>query len=518
MNLTRREFLKTSGLIGFLGLVPEAEETLNLIKRLPRVRRNIIFLIGDGWPLGALKAYMEFARRVFNIQPYFTHLFNDVHTTTGLVITNSLSSIVTDSAPASVAWGTGSKTANRMLSVLPDGRKLKTICELAKEQGLGIGFVTTTRLTHATPAAWYSHNQNRDAEDDIALDLLKLEPDVALGGGSRHFDPKRRRDGRDLWQEFAQKGYQVINQREELKRVSPERPVLGTFNTSHLSYFIDRLNDPNLRRIEPTLPEMTAVALSVLSHRNPRGFVLQVEAGRIDHALHANDMAGGLYDVYEMDMTLGVILNFIKKNPDTLLIVTSDHGNSMYGINGTGPEYNHATEALLKYKNAKASFEYIKRLMRGKSVEEVRDIFINYSGFNDISLEEAQEIHRKLNEGTGGYYINDFWYEPEATMGRILSKSIYRGTEGSMETILRRGNVYFTGTNHTAEDQIYIIRSPRKYNLSGRIDNTELFKVMCAFLRITYENPKMSEEEYRSLKIAKITLEEWKRHLELHIA
>lgn len=517
MELTRRDFLKTSGLAAFLGLMPQAEETLTLIDRLPRVGRNVIFLVGDGWPLGALKAYMEFAKRVFNIQPYFTHLFNDTKTTTGLTITNSLSSIVTDSAPASVAWATGSKTANRMLSVLPDGRQLKTISELAKERGLGIGFVTTTRLTHATPAAWYSHNMNRDAEDDIAIDLLKIEPDVALGGGSRHFDPKRRRDGKDLWQEFAQKGYQVVTTREELKKISPKRPVLGTFNASHLSYFIDRLNDSNLGNVEPTLPEMTAVALSVLSQRNPRGFVLQIEAGRIDHALHANDMAGGLYDVYEMDMTLGVILNFIKKNPNTLLIITSDHGNSMYGINGTGPEYNHATEALLKYKNAKASFEYMKRLMRGKNAEEIRDILINYSGFNDITLEEAQEVHRKLNEGTGGYYINDFWYEPEATMGRILSKSIYKGTESSMETILRRGNVYFTGTNHTSEDQIYIIHSPRKFNLSGRIDNTELYRVMCNFLGITYENPKMSEEEYRSLKIAKITLEDWKRHLDLHI-
>lgn len=209
---------------------------------------------------------MEYAKRVFQIEPNLTKLFDDPKSTTGPCITNSLSSIVTDSAPASCAWGTGSKTANIMLSVLPDGRVLKTIAELAKERGLGVGFVTTTRLTHANPAAWYSHNPNRDAEDAIALDLLNIKPDVALGGGGRHFDPTKREDGRNLWLEFANQGYQVVTSREDLKRASFDRPILGTFNSSHMSYYIDRVDDPKIGSIEPNLPEMTAVALAVLSH------------------------------------------------------------------------------------------------------------------------------------------------------------------------------------------------------------------------------------------------------------
>lgn len=109
---------------------------------------------------------------------------------------SSLSSVVTDSAPASVAWATGSKTVNRSLSSLPDGRKLTTIFELGRERGIACGVVTTTRVTHATPAAWYSHNPNRDDEDNIALDLLNSNLMVAMGGGDRHLmEPLEKIEG-----------------------------------------------------------------------------------------------------------------------------------------------------------------------------------------------------------------------------------------------------------------------------------------------------------------------------------
>ncbi|MCS7149753.1 MAG: alkaline phosphatase [Caldimicrobium sp.] len=524
-DLTRRDFLKKTSLASFLALSPASEELLKLSKRFPKSSKGIIFLVGDGWPLGVMKAYMEYARRVFKIEPNLSKLLQDSRTRVSLSVTNSLSSVVTDSAPASVAWATGSKTANRLLASLPDGKKLKTIAELAKDKGMGLGFVTTTRITHATPAGWYSHHLNRDAEDEVALDLLALKPDVAMGGGLRHFLSDKRIDKRDLIAKFRGAGYQVVQTREELKKASLSRPVLGLFADSHLSFYIDRINDRELSTIQPTLPEMTAVALSILGE-NPKGFVLQIEAGRIDHACHNNDVAGALYDTYEMDMTLGVVLSFLEINPHVLLIVTSDHGNSMFGINGTGPEYNHSTEALLKYQKAKASFEYIKAKMRGKSPQEIQSIMAEFTGFSDITVDEAQEIHHRLNNPPL-ILENDFWYEPEATMGRILSKSRYRtigqGKRGTlpekMEALVRRGNIYFTGTNHTAEDQLLVVRSqtPIK-NLPARSDNTYVFKLMCDYLNIRYENPKMTEEEYIAKYTVTIKAEEWEKHLALHVS
>jgi alkaline phosphatase len=313
-----------------------------------------------------------------------------------------------------------------MLASLPDGRPLRTIMELLKEQGYACGLVTTTRVTHATPAAWVSHQTDRDKEDDIALEYLKLRPDVLLGGGNRQFDPSRRKDRQDLFKAFSDTGYDVVKERENLvssDMISSQRPLMGTFSSSHLDYYVDRINQPELAKKEPALPEMTRVALQKLS-RNPKGFVLQVEAGRIDHANHCNDAWAAILDTYELDLTLAVIEEFLRANPKTLVIVTSDHGTSGFGINGTGPEYNDSTEALKKYQPIKASFEFIKRKMKkDSSSAEIKDIFEYFTTYK-ISDEEASMISRSMQPEYIQYY-GDYIIQPEATMGKILAHSIY---------------------------------------------------------------------------------------------
>lgn len=515
--MERRDFLKVS-MASFLALVAPAEHVLaKAFASSKRNSRGIIFLVGDGWPLGVVKAMYEFNENRFKEKSHLQGLIKAPQARILLQNTSSLSSVVTDSAPASVAWATGSKTVNRMLSSLPDGRRLTTILELAKERGISCGVVTTTRVTHATPAAWYSHNLNRDDEDEIAIDLLNSGLIVALGGGDRHFSADKRKDRQDLYAKFKDKGYEVVKNREELlKSQSSSAPILGVFNASHLSYFVDRVNDKKLGSLQPTLPEMTAVALERLS-KNPKGFILQIEAGRIDHANHANDAYGAMMDSYELDKTLAVVMEFIKHNPQVLLIVTSDHGNSGYGINGTGPEYNDATKALLKYDN-RASFEYMIPQFKGKDASAIKEIFEGYTQ-QSISQDEAEEIYKRLNEPKK-FIVNDFIFEPEVTMGRILLKSVYEadGDRSKTPAIVRRGNIGFTGTNHTAEDQLVIIYSdrPMTIKIPSYIDNTELFKVMCHYFGIKYRNPRMSQKEAVT-HIKPINLTQWMRHMELHI-
>ena len=523
--MNRRDFLKVTSAGLAYATVMTNDLFGQVIREFGKISRakGVIFVVGDGWPLGVMKMYDEFLKRKFRERSVLFDLIENYGAAVYLQNTSSLSSVVTDSAPAGVAWATGSKTVNRMLASLPDGRPLKTILELAKEKGMSIGCVTTTRVTHATPAAWYSHNMNRDDEDNIALDILRLKLDVAMGGGQRHFDPTMRKDGRNLYQEFINAGYDVVKTRDELRRLAvSDKPILGAFNKSHLSYFVDRVNDSNLGHVQPTLAEMTMVALMKLA-RNPRGFVLQVEAGRIDHACHANDAYSAMMDCWEMDQTLRVIFDFMRRNPDVLLIITSDHGNSGFGINGTGPEYNDATEALMKYE-CTASFEYMKSKMTGKSAKEIKDIFEYYTKC-PITDDEAQAIYDGLNNPRDSFE-NDFWYEPEATMGFILRKSKYRANVKTEKiekpALLRRGNVGFTGTNHTAEDQLVVMYGGkgRYFRLTGmksRLDNTDLFYVMTRYLGIKHKNPKMTEEEARRY-ITALTPAEWRRHLELHIA
>ncbi|GER93138.1 alkaline phosphatase [hot springs metagenome] len=521
-GITRRDVLKAVGMGAIYSMLPYHALSSEKDDFKRANGRGIIFIVGDGMPLGVIRAMHEIKTRVNgDAGTFFYNRFNDKNTLLSFMGTSSLSSIVTDSAPASVAWATGSKTANRMLSVLPDGRHLKTIAELAKENGYACGFVTTTRVTHATPAAWVSHSAHRDREDDIALDYLKLMPDVILGGGSKHFDSTKRKDSRDLFKEFETAGYDVTRDRNGLisqQKSESKRPLLGIFNQSHLSYYVDRINNTELGGSQPTLAEMTLVALKRLS-TNSKGFILQIEAGRIDHANHSNDAWAAIMDTNELDITLGVVEQYLKANPDTLVILTSDHGNSGWGINGTGPDYNDATEALKKYTGIKASFEVMSKKLKGKQPNEIKDIVEYYTSFK-IYDNEAAMIYESIQPGYKPY-PSDFVYQPDATLGKILSHSIYEKNEKGktkLPAALRRGNVGFTSTNHTGEDQIVLAYGGTdKLNMRRYVDNTDLFGVMCDYLGIKHRNPSMSENEAKPL-IKTASWDEWLRHMELHIA
>ncbi|MEF3255211.1 MAG: alkaline phosphatase [Deferribacterales bacterium] len=516
--MKRRDFLKGS-MASFIALLASSEDLLAKVSSAEVTgAKGVIFLVGDGFPLGVMEMMYEFLEKRFKEESTLSKLLTHPNTSIHLTNTSSLSSVVTDSAPASVAWGTGSKTANRFLSSLPDERKLTTIFELAKEKGLSCGVVTTTRITHATPAAWYSHQINRNLEEEIAVDLLKSGLDLAMGGGDRYFSPEKRKDKRDIYREFTNKGYNVVKTKSELTKIDLDKPILGVFSDSHISYFVDRVNDKKLGDVQPSLPEMTSLALQKLSI-NRKGFVLQIEAGRIDHACHANDAFGAMMDAYELDKTITVIKEFIQKNPNVLLIITSDHGNSGFGINGTGPDYNDASDALMNYQNT-ASFEYMIKKMKGETLDRVKDIFEFYTKQN-ITNDEAEQLFKALNEKRT-YIDNDFVYEPEATMGLLLRKSRYNIGEGKYKLVkpaeLRRGNVGFTSTNHTAEDQLTIIYSAKKrLYYPSRIDNTDLFRVMTNHLGIKYKNTTMSQHQALNY-LRTITAYEWDNYLRLHIS
>lgn len=509
-GLTRREVLTGIGAAALLSMLPKSAHALALDEGA-RAPKGVIFVVGDGMPLGVIRGMHEIATRVFGERDTALYqLMRDGKSRTAYMGTASLTSIVTDSAPASVAWATGVKTANRMLASLPDGTPLTTILELAKMKRLATGLVTTTRLTHATPAAWVSHNQNRDAEDDIALDYLRFEPDVLLGGGSRHFDPARRADRRDLFSEFSARGYDVVRTRTELRSLAvSHRKILGTFNSSHIDYYVDRINNPALGGVQPTLAEMTTVALNRLG-RDKNGFVLQIEAGRIDHASHANDAWGAIMDTYELDLTLRVLRSYLAENPNVLLIVASDHGNSGWGINGTGPEYNEATQALMKLSSIKASFERISPQLRGKTPAQIKQIVASTTGFDDLTDAEAQMLYDSLQPGYKPY-PGDFSYLAEPVLARILAHN-------DRSLGIRRGNVGFTSNNHTAEDQILMVHGTaiERFQVRGWMDNTEVFELMARHLGIQHRNPSMSPKQ-AARYVRPLDERQWALHMEKHV-
>jgi alkaline phosphatase len=292
---------------------------------------------------------------------------------------------------------------------------------------------------------------------------------------------------------------------------------MGTFSPSHLAYSVDRLNIAVLGVEQPSLPEMTAAALKRLS-RNPRGFILQVEAGRIDHASHSNDAWGAIMDTLELDDTLGVIDTYLAANPNTLVIVTSDHGNSGWGVNGTGLDYNEANSALRSYRAAKASFEVIIKKMKGKGHVEIGEIVREYTGYH-IDPNESRMIAEAMTPDYAAY-PGDYVYQPDATLAKILSHSSPAKTiKGQAIPAIRRGNVGFTSCNHTAEDQMLLAygHKAKELGMDRYVDNTYLFDVMCRYFGVRHRNPSMTAQQAQSFYKSE-SAREWKLHLTKHIA
>ncbi|MFA7577866.1 MAG: alkaline phosphatase, partial [Candidatus Muiribacteriota bacterium] len=213
--------------------------------------KNVIYLIGDGMSISTitLSRIMKEASLSFDDFPFV-----------GFASTHSADANITDSAAAGTALATGFKTKNGMIGVTPDNKARKTILEAAKEAGKKVGIVTTTTISHATPASFTSHVSSRSKEQDIAKQQLELKPNVMLGGGLRFFE--------SLFDDAKSAGYDVVLNSEELIKSSNDY-VLGVFTSSHMNYDIDR------EASEPSIALMVRKAIDLLN--NDKGFFLIVE-------------------------------------------------------------------------------------------------------------------------------------------------------------------------------------------------------------------------------------------------
>ncbi|HHV54703.1 MAG TPA: hypothetical protein GXX55_04565 [Firmicutes bacterium] len=277
--------------------------------------KNIILMIGDGMGFQQVNALRTF-KRAMGLKLAMDEV-DDARTT---MTTRSADSAVTDSSSAAAAMATGYKTNNKWMSITPDRTVVPTILEQAEKIGKSTGLVSTAPAAHATPGAFVSHITNRDDFDTIALEVLASGVDVLLAGGRNNFDA--RRDGLDLLERArtARYRYTCVTTAAELKAVTTGR-VLGLFHpTGGLTRMMDRPADTT----EPTLSEMTAKALELLS-QDDDGFFLMVEGGQIDWECHSNNFVGMIAEMAEFDNAVRVALDFVRSHPNTLLIVAADH-------------------------------------------------------------------------------------------------------------------------------------------------------------------------------------------------
>ena len=332
---SRREFLKFAGL-GSLVFGAGSARALGADGReaaansAKRQAKNVIFMVSDGMCFSVLTAAQTYLTRTEKRSSNWMKMYGELPVVRSLCETDSASGIVTDSAAAGSCWGIGERIDNGVINITQDGRKPVTLVQKMNAARKRCGLVTTTTATHATPAGFVATVATRSDQKTIAAQYLERGVDVVLGGGTQYFSP-------DLLAAYRKAGYGVALNRDQLLADTGKAPLLGLFSKSHVPFEIDRLNSPTLKASTPTLSEMTKVALQRLSSA-PEGFFLMVEGGRVDHAGHGNDGAAAIHEQIAFDETIATVLAFIDKHPDTLLIVTTDHGTGGFNVNGLGNE------------------------------------------------------------------------------------------------------------------------------------------------------------------------------------
>lgn len=502
----RRDFLRWSGA---LAPVAAGVEQLDAAARRKEHPKNIIWMVTDGMSPGVLPLAEQFSLRVRNQGTIWHALGQRPQTAHALMDMASLESMVTDSSSASSAWGSGSRILNAWINMLPDGTRLTPIGVLAKDKRKAIGLVTTTSVTHATPAGFAAVSKRRDDEDGIALQYLVV-CDVILGGGAKFFTSTGRKDKRDALADYAKAGFAVVRKRSELRDAKGSR-ILGVFENSHLSYMLDRMQDEKLQANIPTLAEMTQSALDRLSAA-PNGFLLQVEGGRVDHAAHNNDAAALLWEQLAFDDALGVVLRFTEKRPDTLVVITTDHGNANPGLNGTGTEYIDSNTSFDRLLQAKSSYtllppklgvkgEYTmsgetSRTDRPKpSAEHVRAAIHTAFGF-DLAEDETEWLRTITAQSKG------------VTMSRQLDKMV--GVLG--QVLGNHTGIGWTGTSHTSDYTLLLALGPGSQRFHGFMKNTDAFLILCDLMEIRHRNPSMSPERARELRKSAALITHEDRH------
>ncbi len=392
----------------------------------------------------------------------------------GINTTHSLNTLVTDSAAAGTALATGHKTNNGMISVLPSGERLESIAQYANKRGMKTGLITTTRLTHATPAVFASNNISRGNENEIADDYINSGVDFFAGGGYRNFVPQgrngsKRRDDRDLGKEFVRNGYEVFIGEENSKefmnlKAGKNQKVFAALTSSHMPYEVDRVNSkPYL----PSLADMTRKGIEVLGEGED-GFFMMVEAGRIDHAAHANDAASVIHDTLAMDRAVREAYEFYGKHPEeTLIVVVGDHETGGMGL-GYGKNYFLNLKAL---EEVKVSVDDVLQ----KKYDGNRKAYFSFIGKNmglaDLTQEERAAIVKAMDIEDSGNYDS-------ALFGDYTPTSV-----ATAHVLARRSNTMFTTYAHTGTQIPLSAVGRGSEKFSGFIDNTEIAETLIEMVR-----------------------------------
>jgi alkaline phosphatase len=293
------------------------------------VPRNVILFVGDGMGVSHVTAG-KIAGGSLNLERFKVM---------GLLTTYSQDALITDSAAAATALATGHKSYNGAISVSPEKTPLKTVFEYAEEAGKATGLVASCAVTHATPAAFVSHVDDRGKYDDIAEQIAESGVDVLFGGGLAYFTPKsaegsNRQDEKDLLP-ILEGRMKVVFTPEEFAALDGAESAAGLFAGNHPARAGERA---------PGLAELTEKALEILS-KAEKGFCLMVEGSQIDWAAHNNDEDYLIAELLDFDGAVGAGLDFAERDGRTLVLVTADHETGGFAVHEGSIDERSVTES-----------------------------------------------------------------------------------------------------------------------------------------------------------------------------
>ncbi len=481
-------------------------------KPIRRKARNVILFVGDGMGVSTVTAARILAgqRKGGNGEDHSLSFEQFPHV--ALAKTYNTNQQVADSAGTMTALCTGVKTKAGVIGLGPgairsdhtsvEGNSLQSLFEIAELRGLRTGIVTTTRVTHATPAACYAESPERDWEDDddlyrfspaaakagfadIARQLLEFKAgngiDLVFGGGRRAFLPapvasnalvekkitpteaRRRRDGRDLIAEWRNSGGAYVATREEMLALTDlaAKRVLGLFSDSHMAFEAERSITPH----EPSLTEMTRKAIALLA-AGEQGYVLLVEGGRIDHGHHFGSARRALEDTVEFSRAVEAAVELTDEH-ETLIVVTADHSHTLtlsgYPTRGN-PILGRVRENGLRSGKPQAG-----NAKDAAGLPYTTLSYANGPGYSGASASQPEGAKR-------------YPHLPEDTKGIAAGRPDVSAGDTEALEFMQEATVPLSWETHSGEDVAVYARGPRAHLVHGTIEQHVVFHLIVAAL------------------------------------
>lgn len=387
--------------------------------------------------------------------------------------TFSATNSVTDSSAAGTALATGSKTYNGAIGMDDQKQPLQSVAAQAKAAGKKVGVATSVSVDHATPAAFYAHQPDRDMYYEIATDLPKAGFDFYAGGGFlKPTTTADKKEAPSIFPIIEAAGYTVARGLQEYQAKAAEAGKMVLIQKEGsapdcLPYAIDRQEG------DLSLAEITQSAIDFLTKGKDKGFFLMVEGGKIDWACHGNDAATVFHEVVDMDNAIRVAYEFYKKHPkETLIVVTADHETGGLGL-GTGP-YKLNLKVLDAQKQSKdelsRAITNLRRMRKVINWEEMKEFLGEKMGFwKELPLNWEQE---KM--------LRDAYEDSFVKKHVVFEESLYAKTEplavAAKKVMSQLAYLGWCSGGHSAGYvPVYAIGAGSKLFM-GKMDNTDIPK------------------------------------------